>query len=139
MSADEYRTHMSLWAMLAAPLIAGTDLANMTPETKSILLNKEVIAVDQDLLGKQGDRVDAEGPLEVWTKPLHGGDMAVALFNRISHPASMTVRLADIGWHGQATARDLWTHKDIGTLGPSYTVIVPKHGVVMLRLRKPNQ
>ncbi len=136
MTADEYRTHMSLWAILAAPLIAGNDLVNMTPETKSILINKDVIAVDQDPLGKQGDRAYATGPLEVWTKPLQGGSVAVALFNRTSAPTRMTLRLADIGWHGSATARDLWSHQDIGILSQNYTAVVPKHGVVMLRLSR---
>jgi len=134
MSGDESRTNFSLWAILAAPLIAGNDLANMTAETKSILLNKEVIAVDQDPLGKQGDRAYGEGPLQVWTKPLSGGDLAVALFNGIDSPTKMTLRLADVGWHGSADARDLWAHKDIGAIGEDYSVMVPGHGVTMLRL-----
>ncbi len=138
MTTDEYRTHMSLWAILAAPLVAGNDLANMTPETKSILMNKEVIAVDQDPLGKQGDRAYAAGPLEVWTKPLQGGDVAVGLFNRTSAPTRMSLHLADIGWHGPVTARDLWSHRGIGVLDENYTVVVPQHGVVMLRLSKIN-
>lgn len=134
MSVDDSRTNFSLWAILAAPLIAGNDLANMTPETKSILLNKEVIAVDQDSLGKQGDRAYEDGPLQVWTKPLSGGDLAVALFNGTGDPTKMTLRLADVGWHGPAAARDLWAHKDVGTLREDYTVMVPGQGVVMLRL-----
>lgn len=134
MTADEQRTHFSLWAMLAAPLIAGNDVSNMTAETKSILLNKEVIAVDQDSLGKQGDRAYAEGPLEVWTKPLANGDMAVALFNRVEGATHMTLRLEAIGWHGPAMARNLWTHESAGRIDGSYTVAVPGHGVVMLRL-----
>jgi alpha-galactosidase len=67
MTADEYRTHMSLWALLAAPLLAGNDLSKMTPETKSILMNKAVIAIDQDRLGVQGDRVSQDGDLEIWS------------------------------------------------------------------------
>lgn len=135
MSVDDSRTNFSLWAILAAPLIAGNDLANMTPETKSILLNKEVIAVDQDSLGKEGDRAYEDGPLQVWTKPLSGGDLAVALFNGTGDPTKMTLRLADVGWHGPAAARDLWAHKDLGTLPSDYTVMVPGQGVVMLRLK----
>ena len=136
MTPDEERTHFSLWAILAAPLVAGNDLTKMSPVTKSILLNKEVIAIDQDPLGKQGDRAYANGPLEVWTKPLQGGAMAVGLFNRTSEPANMTLHLAKIGWQGQASARDLWKHKDIGVVNDQTTVIVPKHGVVLLRLTK---
>ncbi|MDR5728221.1 MAG: glycoside hydrolase family 27 protein [Terriglobia bacterium] len=137
MTPDESRTNFSLWAILAAPLLAGNDLANMTPETKSILLNKEVIAVDQDPLGKQGDRAYETGPLEVWSKPLSGGDLAIGLFNEIRMPTEMTLKLADVGWHGPAAARDLWTHSDIGVLRGEYTVMVPAHGVVMLRLSHP--
>jgi alpha-galactosidase len=139
MTPDEERTHFSLWAILAAPLIAGNDLTAMTPETKSILMNREVIAVDQDPLGKQGDRAYATGPLEVWSKPLEGGAMAVALFNRTSAPTTMTLRLSDVGWHGQAGARDLWSHSDIGVLKGDYTATVGKHGVVLLRLSQLNR
>ena len=139
MTTDEYRMHMSLWAILAAPLIAGNDLIKMTPETVSILMNKEVIAVDQDALGKQGDRAYATDGLEVWTKPLQGGAVAVGLFNRTSAPTSMTLRLADIGWQGRAAARNLWNHQDIGVLSQNYTVVVQRHGVVMLRISKLNQ
>lgn len=139
MSVDDSRTNFSLWAILAAPLIAGNDLANMTPETKSILLNKEVIAVDQDSLGKQGDRAYEDGPLQVWTRPLSGGDLAVALFNGTGDPTKMTLRLEDVGWHGPAAARDLWAHKDVGTLRGDYTVMVPGQGVVMLRLTHAKQ
>jgi alpha-galactosidase len=136
MNLEEERTHFSLWAILAAPLIAGNDVTAMTPETNSILMNKEVIAVDQDPLGKQGDRAYAAGSLEVWAKPLHGGELAVGLFNRLSGTTRITLRLADVGWHGPAAARDLWTHQDVGVLHGSYTVAVPAHGVVMLRLSK---
>ena len=139
MTPDEERTHFSLWAILAAPLIAGNDLTQMSAVTKSILLNKEVIAIDQDPLGKQGDRAYATGPLEVWTKPLQGGAMAVALFNRSSESASMTLELASIGREGQTAVRDVWNHTDLGIVNDHSTVIVPKHGVVLLRLSKSGQ
>jgi len=134
MTPDESRSNFSLWAILAAPLLAGNDLAHMTPETKSILTNKEVIAVNQDTLGKEGDRAYEVGPLEVWSRPLAGGDVAVALFNGIRSPTEMTLKLSAIGWHGSAVARDLWAHKDVGAINGEYTVMVPAHGVVMLRL-----
>ena len=79
---DEYRTHMRLWVILAAPLLAGNDLSKMTPETKAILTNRDVIAIDQDKLGKQGYRVSAEGATEIWEKPLSDSAKAVGLFNR---------------------------------------------------------
>jgi alpha-galactosidase len=136
MNVEEYRTQMSLWAMLAAPLLAGNDLTQMTDETKSILMNKEVIAVDQDPMGKAGDRVRAVGPLELWSRPLKDGRVAVALFNRLQGPSKMTFKLSEIGWNGPAKARDLWTHEDVGKITDSYTANVPRHGVVMLILRK---
>jgi alpha-galactosidase len=137
MTVEAQRAHFSLWAMLAAPLIAGNDVASMTAETKSILLNGEVIAVDQDALGRQGDRAYAEGLLEVWTRPLADGGLAVGLFNRTTYPARMTLRLKDVGWQGPAAGRDLWAHKDIGVLSPASTFTVPTRGVVMLKLTHP--
>ncbi len=135
MTDNEYRTHMSLWAMLAAPLLAGNDLSKMTPETKSILMNNDVLAVDQDPLGKQGDRVSAVGPFEVWSKPLENGEAAVALFNRGTSDYPISFHLKDVGFTQPVHARDLWSHKDIGTIQNSYTAVVPRHGVVILRLK----
>jgi alpha-galactosidase len=136
MTEDEYRTHMSLWAILAAPLLAGNDLSKMDESTKSILMNKDVIAVDQDHLGIQGDRFSAVGPYEVWTKPLEGGAKAVAMFNRSEAEYPITVDFKAIGFDGPVHAVDLWSHKDLGTLDGSYTATVPKDGVVMLRISK---
>jgi alpha-galactosidase len=135
MNTEEYRTHMSLWAILAAPLLAGNDLTAMTPETLALLTNKEVIAVDQDPLGKQGDRVYAEGPIEVWSRPLAGGALAVGIFNR--HPKALTahVDFTKLGFTGNVQARDLWQHKDLA-LPAMYNVEVPAHGVLMLRLTR---
>jgi alpha-galactosidase len=135
MKPDEYRTQMSLWSMLAAPLIAGNDLSIMDETTKSILMNKEVIAVDQDSLGIQGSRV---GPLQLWAKPLSGGAKAVAIFNQVTDDEAepVTLRLKDVGFNGPVHARDLWAHKDLGILHDTYTVTVPQGGVVMLRLWK---
>jgi alpha-galactosidase len=133
MKPDEYRTQMSLWAMLAAPLLAGNDLSKMDDTTKSILMNREVIAVDQDRLGIQGTRVE---PPQIWMKPLSGGAKAVAIFNYVLDDEAnpITLQFADLGFRGPVHARDLWAHKDLGTLRGSYTVIVPRGGVVMLRL-----
>lgn len=133
MSKVEYQTHMSLWAMLAAPLLAGNDLAAMSQETKEILMNKEVIAIDQDPLGKQGDRYQAEAQLEVWARPLANGDKAIALFNRGRIPLTMTVDLRGLGFTGAVQLRDLWEHKDLGSFKGSYEALLVPHGVVMLR------
>jgi alpha-galactosidase len=133
MTDTEYRTHMSLWAILAAPLLSGNDLSKMTPETKAILLNKEVIAVDQDSMGKQGDRAMAWGMTEIWTKPLTDGALAAGLFNRDSEAHSVTLHLRDVGLPANAKLRDLWAHKDVSATDGSYTVTVPGHGVVLLK------
>lgn len=135
MSFEEQKTHFSMWALMAAPLMAGNDLTKMSEETKSILLNREVIAVNQDALGKAGDRVWQEGPLEVWAKPLSGGDVAVGLVNQTTSPTHVTMNLSDVGINGDAQARDLWEHKDLGAVRGSYTTVVPGHGLVMLRLK----
>jgi alpha-galactosidase len=135
MSRDEYRTHMSLWAILAAPLLAGNDLSQMTQETKDILMNKDVIAIDQDALGKQGDRLSAEGPQEIWTRPLANGAMAVGLFNRGDFPLTITFHFKDAGLPSTIHARDIWAGKDLGPLHDSYTAEVPQHGVVLLRVQ----
>jgi alpha-galactosidase len=134
MTRDEYRTHMALWAILAAPLIAGNDLRTMTPETKDLLTNSEVIAVDQDPKGIQGRRVWGEGPLEIWVKPLADGSQAVGLFNRTEGPFKMKLDAHMIGAKSSARLRDLLDHRDLGTIKDSFTAEVPKHGVVMLRV-----
>jgi alpha-galactosidase len=134
MTADEYRTHMSLWAILAAPLLAGNDLSTMTPETVALLTNHDVIAVDQDAAGKQGDRVSSVGPIEVWVRPLADGSKAVGIFNR--HPGALTARvdLHSLGFSQAIKAKDLWLGKDLGSIGSPYTVKIPAHGVLFLKV-----
>jgi alpha-galactosidase len=133
MSAVEYRTHFSMWALLAAPLIAGNDLRAMTPEIQEILLNKEVIAVDQDSLGKQGTRISKDGDTEVWSKALNGGDYAVALFNRGEQPAQVAVNWSLLGFNSDVQVRDLWKHADLGKSKTQFATEVPSHGVFLLR------
>lgn len=133
MNTEEYRTHMALWALLAAPLLAGNDLRSMSPETRDMLTNRDIIAIDQDPKGTQGHRVWQEGPLEIWARPLADGNQAVGLFNRGESSLKMTLQLATFSKHHSARIRDLWEHKDLGTIGDSYTATVPKHGVLMLK------
>jgi alpha-galactosidase len=136
---DENLTHMTLWAMLAAPLIAGNNLTQMSPDTAAILMNKDVIAIDQDALGKQGDRVYAEGPVEIWAKPLTGGRMAVAIFNFTDTPAEMRgirLHLKEMGFPRPVKARDVWAAKDLGTITDDYKTTIPKHGVVLLSVQR---
>jgi alpha-galactosidase len=134
----EARSHFSLWAMLAAPLIAGNDLANMSPETREILTNKEVIAVDQDTLGKQGRRIWRQERLEIYARPLADGSMAVILFNRSDKEAPITVDWSTLGldWNANMQVRDLWQHKDLGSFLHKFTANVVSHGVVMIRIKK---
>ena len=134
MNTEEYRTHISLWAILAAPLLAGNDLSTMTPETVALLTNREVIAVDQDPAGKQGDRVSAEGPIEVWSRQLSDGSKAVGIFNRHDSPLKAHVDFRAMGFTGNVKARDLWTKKDLGSISSPYAVDIPRHGVVFLKV-----
>jgi len=135
MTDTEYRTHMTLWSMLAAPLIAGNDLRQMSPAIHDLLTNKEVIAIDQDPDGKQAKRVSQNGDQEVWSRPLSGGAQAVALFNRGQNDASMTIKWSELGLTGPPKkVRDLWAHSDVKTNKADYSVSVPGHGVVLLRL-----
>lgn len=136
MNEDEYRTHMSLWAILTAPLMAGNDMTQMTPYTLELLTNPEVIAVDQDPLAKQGRRVAQEGPLEVWMKPMADGSKVVGLFNRQYTTDPMEVDFADIGISGRAKVRDLWLKKDLGEFQDKYKTYVPAHGVVLLKIKQ---
>ena len=134
----EDRAHFSMWAIMAAPLLAGNDIRSMSATTRSILTNAEVIAVDQDELGVQGKVVATPGTnLQVWAKKLAGTNtVAVALFNRGGSAASITAQWSAIGLPaGSATVRDLWSHTDLGKFDNSYTASsVPSHGVVMLKV-----
>ncbi len=135
MTDTEYRTHMSLWSLLAAPLLAGNDLRSVPPSIMTILTNKEVIAVDQDPLGKEATRVAKDGTTEVWARPLKGGSYAVGLFNRGSAAAKVTVKWSDVGVTSEAQVRDLWKHSDEGKSIGEFSAEVPSHGVVMLRVQ----
>jgi alpha-galactosidase len=136
MSETEYRTHMSLWAVLAAPLLAGNDLRDVAPGILEILNNKDVVAVDQDKLGRQGVRVSKQGDLEVWSRPLADGGYAVGLFNRGASSARITAQWSDLGIAGTHAVRDLWAHADRGTASGSYSAEVPSHGVVLVKIAK---
>jgi alpha-galactosidase len=122
---------------MAAPLIAGNDVANMPQATRDILLNHDVIAVDQDRLGKQGHRVARDGKQEVWSKPMADGGRAVLLWNRGEQPASISADWVALGLPASVKmrTRDLWAHKDFGRTSGRFSAEVPPHGVVMVRLQ----
>ena len=139
LSLAENRTHFTLWAILAAPLLAGNDLPHMKPEIKAILTNRDVIAINQDALGKQGTRTYSDGEVEVWTRQLQGGAMAVAIIaagdSRYStHPFHLN--LAKLGLHGPQAGKDLWTGKPI-TLTDSMSIEIDNHDVLLVRIDTP--
>jgi alpha-galactosidase len=136
MTTAEYRAHFSMWALFAAPLIAGNDMAHMTPEIGEILLNKDVIAVDQDPMGIQGHLVHKDGDLEVWSKQLADGGRAVVLLNRSDKPAKIAADWRDLGYPATlpASVRDLWAHKDLARQTGSFSDDVPANAGVMVRI-----
>jgi alpha-galactosidase len=136
MTTEEYRAHFSLWSILAAPLIAGNDLRDMSPEIHDILTNKEVIAVDQDPLGKEGRRVLKHGDLEVWAKQMQDGSRAVVLLNRATTEKEIGFSWENLGYpsHLSASVRDLWQAKDLGPFKGKFSAAVAPHSVMMLRV-----
>jgi len=135
MTDTEYKTHMSLWSILAAPLIAGNDLRSMPPAIGDMLTNREVIAIDQDKDGKQGRRRWKSGEQEIWLRPLAGGAQAVGLFNRAAEEAKITVSWADLEFRSPPKhIRDVWAHADLRADGAKLNASVPGHGVILLRV-----
>jgi alpha-galactosidase len=135
MKDNEYRMHMSLWCLLAAPLMAGNDLTKMSHETLAILTNPEVIAVDQDPAGAQGHLTYQQGAIAVMVKPLADGSKAVGLFNREQGVVTISINFKDIGLKDEVEVRDLWAHKSLGKFHGSYSVDVPEHSSVFVRIR----
>lgn len=133
LTPEEYRTHYTLWMMAASPIILGNDLRTMTPAVKAIVANPAVIAVGQDRLGIQGQRVAQIGTTEVWSKQLADGATALALFNRGTALAAITVNWRAIGLRAPKRVRDLWRGVDVAPAA-DYTVEVPRHGAVLLRV-----
>ena len=136
LSPDEARTQMSLWALLAAPLIAGNDLGAVTSDELAILVNSEVIAIDQDAAGMQGDRLWSQGPIEVWMRDLGDGGKAVGLFNRNAFSIRIPLAPNSLGWEQAEMVRDVWRHQDLPALKPETTFLVPSHGVILLILHQ---
>lgn len=138
LSFEEDKSHFSVWCIMSSPLLLGNDLTKMSAQTKTILTNTEVIAVNQDTTALQAELISDDGAgLQVWAKKLNGRqslERAVLLFNRSASAASMSVKWSDLDLVGAATARDLWSHTDLGSLATGYTVSVPSHGVVMLKV-----
>jgi alpha-galactosidase len=139
LSLGENRAHFSMWAMLAAPLLAGNDLHSMKPEISAILTNRDVIAIDQDKLGHEARHIYSDGEVDVWTRPLSGGAMAVAVLNAGSdrystHPFHLD--LAKLGLHGTQRGKDLWTGKDV-VLTQNMPLEIPGHDILLVRIAQP--
>jgi alpha-galactosidase len=137
LTANEQVLHLSLWALQAAPLFIGADLSKLDTFTLSLLSNDEVIAVDQDPLGRAAGRVWSDARREIWARPLADGTMAVGLFNRGLHATEVTVQWAQLGLKGRQPVRDLWQRRDLGVTPDEFTATVPRHGAVLLKVGKP--
>src|SRR3954452_16123717 len=150
LTPNEQYTHISLWCLLSAPLLIGCDLERLDPFTLSLLINDEVLAIDQDPLGKAATMVAEDGPKvevrrsdrpdqapktytqkQVWAKELEDGSRAVGLFNVGNDEAKVTANFADLKAQGKHTARDLWRQKDLGEFDGKFEATVPPHGVVL--------
>jgi alpha-galactosidase len=155
LTPDEQYTHISLWCLLASPLLLGNDLERMDAFTLSLLTNDEVLAVDQDPLGKQATRVFQDGPeltvekpgrnskpnqakkhkaKQVWSRELADGSRAVGLFNLSDEPMMVTAKWTDIGVTGKQVVRDLWRQKDVGSFDEKYETTVAPHGVFLAKV-----
>jgi alpha-galactosidase len=137
LTPDEQITHMSLWSLQAAPLLIGADLSKIDEWTTNILGNREVLAVNQDVLGKAAGRKMSDGWVEVWARPLEDGTVAVGLFNRSPETATVTAKFSDLGLSGSQPVRDLWQHKDLGRVPNEFSASVPRHGAVLVKIGQP--
>ena len=135
LTQSENRAHMTMWCMMAAPLMAGNDIRELTPDVTKVLTNKEVIAIDQDPLGKQGQRIWNKGGFQIWVKELKDGEKAICFFNRSKKEWNLKPDWASYGVDGSAQLRDLWKHEDIGNAGAVSNITVPSHDVVVFRMR----
>jgi len=133
---DENVAHFSLWCILAAPLMLGNDIRKMSDKVLEIITNPEVIAVNQDPLGRQGKKVRDDGDFEVWSRELYDGSRAVVLFNRSENEKEIDFKWSEVGLPQilKFTVRDLWKKKDLGKYSGSFSGMVPPHGVIMVKL-----
>ena len=135
LTPNEQYTHISLWCMLSAPLLIGCDMSQLDEFTISLLSNDEVLAVDQDPLGRQATRIWQNGDLEIWAKDMEDGSKVAGLFNRGESPTGIEVEWSQLGISGQHRVRDLWRQTDLGNFSNSFGATVPRHGVVLVRIR----
>ncbi len=139
LTLDENRTHMGMWAMLAAPLLAGNNLTKLTPEITGVLTNRDVIAIDQDKLGHQAERVYQEGPIEIWSRPLANGDVALAVINfgeDENFVRGIPLHLKEAGVKPGMKAHDIWEGRDLGPITDDYKYSLKRHQMLLLRFTR---
>ena len=137
MTVEEDKSHFSMWCILSSPLVLGNDMEHMTAETKAILTNPEVIAVNQDPAGLQAQLISQKDSVQVWAKNLYdrqSKESAVALFNQGSNPATISVKWKELNIVGSAKVRDLWARTDVGVMDSVYTVTLPGHGISLIKV-----
>jgi alpha-galactosidase len=134
---NEQLTHIALWALQAAPLLIGADMAQFDQFTTDLMTNAEVLAVDQDRLVKAARRVSVNERLEVWARPLADGTLAVGLFNRGLQTARVSATWAELGLRGAQPVRDLWRHASLGRVDREIALDVPAHGVMFVKIGAP--
>ncbi len=133
LSYEEQRSQMTMWSIMAAPIMISSDVRSMSNETKELYLNKDMIAINQDSLGVQGHRISDKDGKQVWTKPLKNGDIAVALLNNNNSTQTVECDFKDIGIEGEVEVRDAWKKKDLGPVS-HVSIELPAHGSALLRL-----
>jgi alpha-galactosidase len=133
----EQQTHITIWAMLSAPLLVGCDLTKIDDFTRDLLCNDEVLAVNQDSLGQPARRISADGSVEIWSRPLDDGTVAVAVFNRGTEEGKSVVRWSDLGIEGMHAVRDLWQQRNIGNFEGNFGATIPAHGSMLLKIGEP--
>lgn len=139
LTPNEQILHITAWCMLASPMLIGCDLSQLDKFTIDLLTNDDVLDVNQDPLGVQSTRKSINNKLEVWSRPLWDGTLAVALFNRGLRRADVTANWSDLGITGDQPVRDLWQKKNLGEFDGSFTASVPGHGAMLLKIGKPDR
>ncbi len=139
LTPNEQITHISLWALQAAPLLIGTDMSQLDEFTIDLLGNPEVLSVNQDVLGRAAGRLIGDGRIDIWARPLADGTLAVGLFNRGPEPTTITAKFSDLGLTGSQMVRNLWLHKDLGSVSDQLSAAVPRHGAVLVRIGTPKK
>jgi alpha-galactosidase len=139
LTPHEQITHISLWALQAAPLLIGADMTQFDPFTTALMTNHEVLEMNQDVLGTGAARVYQRERLELWARPLADGTIAAGLFNRGLQPAKMAASWKELGLSGAQPVRDLWLHKELGSVNGEFSAVVPAHGAVLVKIGRPRR